>query len=85
MPEVSRFYGILIFMFFNEHNPPHFHVTYGEFRITVEINTGVVIGKMPKRALNLIFEWMEQHKGELLDNWNRCQQGDSPISIEPLI
>ncbi|HMW38816.1 MAG: DUF4160 domain-containing protein [Saprospiraceae bacterium] len=42
MPEISRFYGLVIFMFFNEHNPPHFHVTYGDYKVVVDINDEIV-------------------------------------------
>jgi len=49
MPELSRFLGIVVFMNFNEHNPPHFHAKYGEFQIIVEINSGIIEGKFPKR------------------------------------
>lgn len=84
MPEISRFYGIIIAMFYNEHNPPHFHVSYGEFKIVININDEIVSGFMPKRALQLVFEWMDLHKDELLENWELCQNGKKPNSIEPL-
>jgi hypothetical protein len=84
MPEISRFYGLVVMMFFNEHNPPHFHVTYGEYKIIVDLNDEVVHGFMPKRALTLLFEWMELHKDELLANWDKCQRGITPDKIEPL-
>jgi len=84
MPEVSRFYGIVVMMFFNDHNPPHFHANYAEYRVVVSIDSGLVEGHMPKRALKLIFEWMEIHKGELEENWARCQRGEAPRQIEPL-
>jgi hypothetical protein len=84
MPEISRFYGIIIRMFFNEHNPPHFHAEYGEYRIIVDFNDEVVKGFMPKRALILIFEWLELHKEELIANWKICQNKDIPKKIEPL-
>lgn len=66
MPEISRFYGIVVQMFFNEHNPPHFHVTYGDFKAVIDLQDEIVNGFMPKRALKFIFEWMDMHKGELL-------------------
>ncbi|OQX75723.1 MAG: hypothetical protein B6D61_09885 [Bacteroidetes bacterium 4484_249] len=56
MPEISRFYGIIIKMFFNEHNPPHFHAEYQEYKITISIKEGIIEGKMPKTALKIIFE-----------------------------
>jgi len=85
MPEISRFYGLVILMFFNEHNPPHFHVTYGEFKAIVNISDEIVLGVMPKRALILIFEWLELHRNELLANWEKCQNGINPDKIKPLI
>jgi len=69
MPEISRFLGIVIGMFYREHKPAHFHATYGEYQITVEIETGVVYGDFPKRALRLVMEWLDLHKDELLENW----------------
>jgi len=56
MPIVSKFLGILITMYWNEHNPPHFHAKYGEYKIIVYIKTGVVEGKFPKRALKMVME-----------------------------
>ncbi len=84
MPEISRFLGMVIFMNFNDHNPPHFHVMYGDYHVTVEIQTGVVEGKFPKRALALILEWYEQHREELLDNWNAIKSDGTFRKIQPL-
>lgn len=84
MPEICRFYGIIIQMFFNDHNPPHFHVVYGDFKAVININDEVVEGFMPKRALKLVFEWMDLHKSELLANWELAQNGELPNKIEPL-
>ncbi len=56
MPEISRFLGIVIGMFYRDHVPPHFHAAYGEYEITVDIETGVVHGRFPKRALRLVLE-----------------------------
>ena len=71
-------------MFFNYHNPPHFHVVYGEFKAVINIDDEIVEGFMPKRALKLVFEWMEIHKSELLENWILSQNGELPKKIEPL-
>ena len=68
MPEISRFLGIVIGMFYREHAPPHFHAAYGDFEITVEIDTGVVSGRFPRRALTHVVEWTELHRDELLAN-----------------
>jgi len=56
MPEISRFLGIVIGMFCREHAPAHFHAVYGDYEVTVEIETGVVKGRFPRRALRLILE-----------------------------
>lgn len=84
MPEICRFYGIIIQMFFKDHNPPHFHIEYGEYKAVINIDKEIVKGLMPKRALNLVFEWMDFHKSELMDNWVLVQKGKTPKKIEPL-
>ncbi|HPI20942.1 MAG TPA: DUF4160 domain-containing protein [Candidatus Kapabacteria bacterium] len=84
MPEISRFLGIIIFMNFNDHNPPHFHAKYGDYQITVTIENGVVEGKFPKRALSLVMEWYEYHKDELLNNWYSLMNQGTFNKINPL-
>ena len=84
MPQISTFYGLIILMNFKDHAPPHFHVWYGEYKITVTISDGVVTGKMPKRALKMVFEWLELHKEELLQEWEKAQRGEELITITPL-
>ncbi len=84
MPEISRFYGIIVRMFFNDHNPPHFHIEYQGYDAIITIKDGVVEGKIPRRALKLVFEWLDMHKDELLENW-RLSQAEKPLNkIEPL-
>lgn len=73
MPVISRFYGMIIKMYFqqSEHNPPHFHVVYGEYVGIIEIETLEMLeGDLPKKALTLVQEWGEMHKAELLKIWN---------------
>ena len=84
MPELSRFLGIVIFMNFNEHNPPHFHAKYGDFEITIQIQSGIIEGKFPKRALHLVLEWFEIHKEELLHDWELIQTTGEFNKIAPL-
>ncbi|MEI6139766.1 MAG: DUF4160 domain-containing protein [Mariniphaga sp.] len=84
MPELSRFLGIVIFMNFNEHNPPHFHAKYGDFQIIVEINSGIIEGKFPKRALSMVLEWSEIHKEELLQDWDLIRTTGEFNKIQPL-
>lgn len=84
MPEISRFYGIIVQMFFKDHDPPHFHIEYGEFKAVINLSNEIVKGFMPKRALNLVFEWMDIHKNELIENWELAQNGKPLNKIEPL-
>lgn len=84
MPEISRFLGIVIGMFFREHGPPHFHAAYGEFEVTVEIETGVVSGRFPRRALAHVLEWAELHRDELLQDWKLARAGQLLRPIAPL-
>ena len=84
MPEISRFLGIVVGMFFSEHGPPHFHAVYGEYKITIEIESGKKRGDFPPRALRLILEWNRLHKQELVDNWERARLRESLRPIAPL-
>ncbi|MCL2067051.1 MAG: DUF4160 domain-containing protein [Treponema sp.] len=86
MPELSRFLGISIAMYFNDHNPPHFHAIYNEYDIEIEIkNFTVLAGKMPARILGLVIEWAELNKDKLEDNWNLIQATGKYNKIQPLI
>jgi len=84
MPEISRFLGIVIRMYIREHYPAHFHAEYGEYEITVDIETGVVTGKFPKRALKAVIEWYELHQDELMENWDAAMKRKPLFKIEPL-
>jgi hypothetical protein len=84
MPEISRFLGIVIAMFYRDHAPPHFHAFYGEFEITVEIDTGVVNGRFPRRALSHVLEWCQIHQPELLEDWRLANLRQPLKRIDPL-
>ena len=84
MPEISRFLGIVISMYYDEHNPPHFHAKYGKFKIYVEIEPGIVIGKFPKRALKAVLEWYDLHKEELIKDWELAEKDQPLKKIKPL-
>jgi hypothetical protein len=84
MPILSRFLGITITMYWDDHSPPHFHAKYGKYEITVNIHTGVIDGVFPKRALRHVLEWYELHQKELLENWDLCRKRETFNSIEPL-
>jgi hypothetical protein len=84
MPEISRFLGIVIAIFYRDHEPAHFHATYGEHQITIEILTGEVRGAFPRRALRHVLEWRELHRDELLQNWELARQRMPLQKIDPL-
>jgi hypothetical protein len=86
MPEISRFLGIVIHMFFDEHNPPHFHARYGEKKGVFEIKTlNMIEGNLPAKVRSLVVEWAELHQNELLEDWHLAQSGISPKKIAPLV
>ena len=84
MPELARFLGIVIGMFYREHGVPHFHAVYGEHEISVEVESGAIHGQFPPRALKLVVEWKDLHKPELIDNWRLAKQGQPLKRIAPL-
>lgn len=85
MPEISRFFGMIVFMYWDEHNPPHFHVKYGGQQAAINIHTLEVIeGKLDRRAIELVLDWAELHQKELLENWDKCALKQKPNKIEPL-
>ena len=85
MPEICRFYGIVIKMFINARPPPHFHAEYGEYEGVININTvAVITGKLPSRALGLVIEWTSIHQDELRELWEKAQNHETLDRLEPL-
>lgn len=85
MPEVSRFYGIVIKMFFDDHNPPHFHAQYSQHAAVIDIRTlAVISGRLPARALGLVAEWALLHQTELLSCWESAKSLQPIHKIDPL-
>lgn len=84
MPVISRFFGIVVFMFWREYAPPHFHARYGDEEVVVDIERGTVTGSMSRRGLALVQEWQALHTKELLENWKLAEQKRSLKRIEPL-
>lgn len=85
MPEISRFFGIIISMYFDEHNPPHFHARYGKDYVAIEIGSMRVIeGKVSPRVLGLVIEWASLHQKELMLDWEAARQNQPLSKIEPL-
>jgi hypothetical protein len=72
-------------MFFNDHEPPHFHVEYGEFEALIEVNTlEIYRGELPRRALAMVLEWAALHRNELQEDWRLAKAGQPPQPIAPL-
>lgn len=85
MPEISRFYGIIIAIFYDEHNPPHFHARYGGQKVAIDIKKlSILEGKLQPRALGLVIEWASLHKKELLEDWELAKSSQPPKKIAPL-
>ncbi|WP_439482063.1 DUF4160 domain-containing protein [Cyclobacterium plantarum] len=85
MPEISRFYGIVIRMYFQDHNPPHFHAEYQGMKAEYDIATlKILAGKLPKRAHAMVLEWSSQHRDELIRNWEKAIVPTSLDRIKPL-
>ena len=85
MPEICRFYGIVIRMYFMDHAPPHFHAEYNENEALIAIDSmAVVSGSLPVRARRLVMEWASMHHDELRVAWGRVKRMESPGRIEPL-
>ncbi len=85
MPEISRFLGIIIAMYYNDHHPPHFHAKYGEFEAVIAIANGELIdGRLPPRVLGLVQEWRAYHQCELTENWQLARQRKALKPVNPL-
>jgi hypothetical protein len=85
LPELSRFFGIIIRMYYDDHPPPHFHALYGEAEAQIGIDPIVVLqGNLPRRAMSMAIEWSALHQRELLENWERTQDNRPVQRIEPL-
>jgi hypothetical protein len=84
MPVISRFYGILIAMYFNDHNPPHFHAKYSGYEALFNFDGEIIEGELPSRAVKFVQEWISYHQSELQENWERARSGEPLNYIAPL-
>lgn len=85
MPAICRFFGIVITMYFDDHDPPHFHARHATGAAKVEIESLEVIGStLGRRQLRFVLAWAELHQAELLANWRRARAGETLADIEPL-
>ncbi|KUH58766.1 hypothetical protein AUL39_06450 [Tractidigestivibacter scatoligenes] len=84
MPTISIFYGIIIAMFYDDHNPPHFHATYQDYEAIFDLNGNMLDGEMPIRQRRLIVAWATIHQDELVGNWRLLSAHELPYKIDPL-
>lgn len=85
MPRISEFFGIAIYMYFNDHAPPHFHAEYGEYEAAYTVDTiEVMRGRLPRRAHSMVVEWTTLHRLELKANWDRARNGRPLARVAPL-
>ncbi len=85
MPELSRFFGIIIAMYYGDHVPPHFHARYAGDQVSVRIDNGEILdGTLSRRALQLVEEWRVLHQAELTEDWARAEARQPLTRIEPL-
>ena len=84
MPEICIFYGIIIYMYIDDHNPPHSQVWYDDYQVEITIKDGIVTGCLPRRALRLVYEWLDLHRDELMENWRRLSNSEAALRIDPL-
>ena len=85
MPEISRFFGIVISINYNDHAPPHFHARYGGYKAIIDIQlVSLLEGSLPTRVLGLVTEWAGQHRAELLADWELARQNAPLNRIPPL-
>jgi Domain of unknown function (DUF4160) len=85
MPEISRFFGIIITMYYDDHNPPHFHVRYNEHKAEISIsNLALLAGRLPPRVMGMVMEWASLHQTELMADWTLACQEAELKKIAPL-
>ncbi|MCD7959527.1 MAG: DUF4160 domain-containing protein [Ruminococcus sp.] len=84
MPTISMFYGILIRMFYDDHNPPHIHAIYGDCKASFTLDGELLDGNLPNKQRKLVEAWIAIHQDELAANWQLAQSGEPIFRIEPL-
>jgi uncharacterized protein YfaP (DUF2135 family) len=85
VPTISRFFGIVVAMYFDDHGPPHFHARHADGQAKVRIDTLEAIeSNLKRRQLRLVLAWAELHQDELAENWRRARAGETLEEIEPL-
>ena len=86
MPTISIFFGLIIRMYYKDHQPPHIHVQYQDYNAVIDILTGnITEGKLQIRQLRFVQAWVEIHRDDLMANWELCRNGENPFKINPLL
>jgi hypothetical protein len=86
MPRVSQFYGIAIYIYYQDHAPPHFHAIYGDDEAVFEIATGsIAAGHLPRRARQMVEDWLAGHRSELQHDWDLAVAGQPLLPVPPLV
>lgn len=86
MPQISYFLGVIIRMFYRDHNPPHFHAAYGDYEAIIDIEKNEIIGGfLPPRVLGIVTEWTALHQMDLMNNWERARNQEKLHEIDPLV
>lgn len=84
MPEISRFFGIIIYIYWKDHNPPHIHFSYQDYDCTISVFDRIVDGQAPAKVIAKVNEWMDLHEAEILTQWEKAQKGEKIEPIEPI-
>jgi hypothetical protein len=85
MPEISRFFGIVVMMFYNDHAPPHFHADYGDEEWEIGLQPVKILkAGRNRRVQAMLLEWAVLHQDDLLEDWHRCRNHEAPRPVEPL-
>lgn len=84
MPSICRFAGIVIYMYYNDHLPPHFHAQYSGQVMEVTISpVGILRGSLPSTQTRMVLDWAQRHQNELMTNWNLARANQPPLPIAP--
>ena len=84
MPEICRFYGLVIYLYWMGHNPPHRQVVYGDYECSISIMERIVDGKIPANVVSKVNQWMDIHQDEIMKLWEKASKGEKIEKIEPL-
>lgn len=84
MPEICRFFGIIISLYWRDHNPPHIHFSYGDYTCSISVLDRIVDGQAPAKVIVKVNEWIDLHEAEILTLWEKAQKGEKLNRIEPL-